>query len=291
MNNKISHVVVTGGPFHWLYYGAQLKKRFPGIKLITDFRDYWTGGEGSAMLSAEQQQSEAAKEAEVIKLADHVTTPALKIADYLKKIYPQQADKIVLLAHGYDSDEIPVASATYNQEDLITFIYGGILYEKMEFAIRQFAILLGNLVSKGLKVRADIYTFGTKYAEIFDAEGVTSYVNFHETLPARDFFRKCSEADFLLQFRAGEANEQHFRSTKFYELLVMRRYILYFGPPGEVSDFIVQNKAGFSANDGIEEMAFNICNSKKNNSFPGEIMEISTYDFRNLTSQFVRITE
>ena len=57
------------------------------------------------------------------------------------------------------------------------------------------------------------------------------------------------------------------------------------------SDFIVQNKAGFSANDGIEEMAFNICNSKKNNSFPGKIMEISTYDFRNLTSQFVRITE
>ena len=41
-NKDISHLIISGRPFEAFYFGYILKKEFPHIQWIPDYRDQWT---------------------------------------------------------------------------------------------------------------------------------------------------------------------------------------------------------------------------------------------------------
>jgi glycosyltransferase involved in cell wall biosynthesis len=282
--NKIQTVIVTGGPFHWCYEGLQLKKKFSELTFLLDLRDFWTGGELYTPLDKEARTEEDRKELECMKLAAYVITPAERIADFLKDKYLQFANKIIVLPHAYDGEELPSnISAQPADEQLISFAYGGIMYSKMEASVEKLINLLKELISSGKKVSLDIYTFDNTYKELFSKAGLDEVVQYHPSIAPSELFNKFLEKDYLLQLRAGESQEQHFKSTKFYELIALKKPVVYFGPEGDVSEFISSNKLGFSGNTPVKELAEALISNKKTKNVPDMDFNVSQFEFKAIT--------
>jgi hypothetical protein len=283
---KIQTVIVSGGPFHWCYESFQLKKKFPGLNFLLDLRDFWTGGELYAPLDKDAKAEEDRKELECVKLATYVTTPAERIAGFLKNKYPQFAGKIIALPHAYDAEELPSNTSTLRtNEQLISLAYGGIMYSKMEASVEKLINLLKELISSGKKVSLDIYTFDDTYKELFSKAGLDNIVHYHPSIPPSELFNKFLEKDYLLQLRAGESQEQHFKSTKFYELIALKRPVIYFGPEGDVSEFICRNRLGFSGNTPVKELAETITGNKNTKAIPDPNFDVSQFEFKAVTRQ------
>lgn len=280
---NIDTVIITGGPFHWCYEAIQLKKQFSTIKFITDLRDFWTGGEVYAKLSDTDKREEDQKELECVTLSDIILSPAGRIVDFLRSKYPGQSSKIHVLPHAYDGSEIPVNTQPNKQEGIITFAYGGILYPNMADGIKKLIELLKKIISGGIKTQLDIYTFDNSYKELFLQAGLHDSVAYHKSILPKKLFEKFSQTDYLLQLRAGESQEQHFKSTKFYELIALKKPVIYFGPKGDVSEFIIENKLGFDGNTNTEQLAAQLIENKKKRSIPDENFDVSRFEFRAVT--------
>lgn len=287
--NKIDTVVTTGGPFHWCYDSIQLKKTFPDVKFIVDLRDFWTGGENYISLAPSDKQVEDQKEKECIQYCDKIITPADRIANFLKKKYPSFSNKVFVIPHAYDKEEIPANSMKAVDPDLITFAYGGILYEKMEDSVNKLISLLKAFIRKGKRVKLDIYSFNRSYESIFNAEGMSQYVHFHEPVSPLLLFQKFIETDLLLQLRAGRSYEEHFKSTKFYELIALKRPILYFGPEGDVSDFLVKEELGFSGNMSTEKLCEAIMENFQSAKIPRKDFSVTEFEFEKVTGDLLEL--
>jgi hypothetical protein len=285
---KIDTVITTGGPFHWCYEAIKLKKKHPGLNFILDLRDFWTGGELYLPLTTNEKKVEDDKERTCIEFSDHIFTPAERIADQLMQKYPEFANKIRVLSHGFDKSEMPSGSRHEN-DDLIRFGYGGIMYSKMEFAIEKLIALLKQLMLSGKKVKLDIYTFDQTYRDLFTKAGLSGQVTYHQSVKPSELFDAFLNKDYLLQLRAGESQEQHFKSTKFYELIALRKPVIYFGPEGDVSQFIVDNKLGFSGNTETKKLANALIENKETKMIPSKDFDVSQYDFCHLTKELERV--
>lgn len=88
---QIRVCIITGAPFSFLYYGTLLKKEFPQLVLVSDFRDKWTEGfnYGMRTLNKAGKAYEQACEQAVIRQSDLVTVASEDIADYLRQIHPR----------------------------------------------------------------------------------------------------------------------------------------------------------------------------------------------------------
>ena len=93
VENKIDNVIVTGAPFHLLFYVSKLKKLFPAINLIVDFRDFWTEDNSLfhfGSLSDKCIAEEKKMESFVLATADKITTVAKAMTDYFNPGYKKQ---------------------------------------------------------------------------------------------------------------------------------------------------------------------------------------------------------
>ncbi|MBU6323860.1 MAG: hypothetical protein KJS92_00095 [Bacteroidetes bacterium] len=88
--HQIKTLICTGAPFSYLYCGAMLKKEFPHLVLLSDFRDRWTIGfhYGIRALSPTRFAHEAAREKEVLRASDAITAACPDIIAYLSAICP-----------------------------------------------------------------------------------------------------------------------------------------------------------------------------------------------------------
>lgn len=288
-NYKIDTVITTGGPFHWCYESIQLKKKYPDVKFIVDLRDFWTGGENYISLAPNDKQAEDLKEKECIEYADHIITPAERIATFLRKKYVSSTQKISVIPHAYDAEEIPSETIKGSNSEIITIAYGGILYENMEDGIQKLIALLKSIRNRGKNLRLDIYSFNRSYETLFEKEGVSDFVHYHQPISPIDLFKKFRETDLLLQLRAGRSYEEHFKSTKFYELIALRRPILYFGPDGDVSDFLVKEKLGFSGNNPTEELCSALLQNLETNTIPVKDFSVGDYEFSKVTEDLLAL--
>ncbi len=284
--NSISTVIITGGPFEWCYNAMELKKSFPQINFLLDLRDYWTFGIVYKTLSVAQQKLEDDKEAYCIANASVVFTPADRIKLYLKQKYNLYKNKMVLLPHAYDKDELPnitfAPSKTKNNNHFV-FTYGGMLYSSMQESIYKLIELLQFLIGEGKTVQVDLYSFNTNYINLFETAGLAQYVNYHAAINPKKLFEILLQSDYLLQLRAGEMEEQHFKSTKFYELIALKKPILYIGPNGDVEDFLVDNNLGFTANQPIDRLAKIIIANKKEAQIPDLSFYVEDYELTTVT--------
>lgn len=283
-NKQIDTVIVTGGPFHWCYESMQLKKNFPSVNFLLDLRDFWTGGELDGTLNKTQKKIEKEKESFCISAARYIFTPAERIAMFLIENYPSAANRIKVLPHAFDSDEITAGKNVSSPDDVIRLAYGGILYQNMENSIDRLILLLKTIKQKGHKISLDIYTFTHDYSQKFIEAGLAHEVKYHSTIPPADLFEKFRRTDWLLQLRAGKSKEEHFKSTKFYELIALRKPVIYFGPEGDVSEFLQKNKLGLSGNTPVEELAEKVISNKKTDLLPDHNFNVADYTFENITA-------
>ncbi len=226
------YLVVTGGPFLLLKYTLDLIQDFPRIKFVADFRDPWTWGEafGYKYLTGKRLQFEQDTEKSVCEKFDLITTPSEEIKHRLQKKYPDSGDKIHVLSHGFDMDDlgedvVPNGDGGY-------LIYGGNVYQGAEEELVEIA----RVAFQKMGIETKVYTSSVNIRS--NAEGLTVL----PSIPPNQFYQKVKESKAVL-FPIRE-NFKDGVSTKLFEFAACQKPIIAFGLGGELSRLIEEKGLG-----------------------------------------------
>jgi glycosyltransferase involved in cell wall biosynthesis len=258
--HSIRRVIATGPPFALLHQLLPLKKRYD-VRLIADMRDPWTWGEvyGRSSLSTARKVREDELEAEVMAGYDRVTTPSPYVLSHLQKAHPTQADKMLLLEHVIDPDELgdPVKPAP---DGMFRMIYAGSIYNASGFAsyltelIGAFRSVEQERPERWRQLVLDLYITGHGVKDLqrmVMAGGQGDRIRFHDPLPGNRLFPIIKRADLVLAYMPPEKRD--LVSTKFNEIAYLGTPVLHIGEAGGLSEHI--NAQGLGASMRVEDVS------------------------------------
>lgn len=286
----IDTVVISGAPFHLLYYGALLKQ-IKSIKLISDIRDPWTWGKGYGMtlLHPKRKEIENYYESEVVKNSDLITVPVAPMEDHLKSKYTDSMHKIKLIPHAFDEDDFVQLKLDKPTNNKYKLIYGGTIYAGLEEEFEKLFSVLKSLNEN--EVELDVYTRDIKYYSKEQLQVLNGRLNVRSYIPSSDLMKKIHEADAYLLIFPDEVKD--FITTKFYEIIYCKTPIIFIGAKGKVSEFIESNKLGIHiepANLAIELSTIiknkGIVDLNYNFDF-----EVEKYSFDSITDSLIKMVD
>jgi len=258
----IRHVVATGAPFRMLAYGAELKKRFPQVGLVVDFRDAWTwaGSYGLGSIGVRRLRYEQHLEAVVMHAAARVISPSPGILGHLRATYPAiPAEHFIHVPHCVDPEDLD-NSAPPVKHPGFRMVYAGSLYGAGEADVyfdqllNAFTALRETRPEVFATCGMDLYITGhgtAKYEQLVAARGLSGTIRFHAPLPSREAFRRVRASDLVVLFIPS--GNRDIVGTKFQEIFYTGTPILHVGEPGIVSRTVEGKRMGASIR--VEEVA------------------------------------
>lgn len=247
VREKPDTVFITAAPFRLPWYALKLRALFPEVKFVADFRDPWTSGVtfGYSTLSGKRKKFEQEAEAAVVAGFDLITTPWENLADELIGKYPEAEERIRLLPHCYDTDEV-VRNRVSHATDIPRIVYGGNLYQGLDPFYRKLSEGAANGVFE-----VDMWSPDVPKSVV---DAVHEQFRIHRPVASRTFFAEASRADWLLYpipslLRNGSP-------TKLFEYAATGVPVLAFGEAGSLSETIAGRGLGvfMSAVETVENL-------------------------------------
>jgi len=105
---EIGSALITAPPFSLLYFATSLRRRFPALRIILDFRDEWLQYHLEELqfdgpVTGWRRRESARLEAAAVAAADYVVTVTPPWLDRLRERYASQpAAKFICIPNGYD---------------------------------------------------------------------------------------------------------------------------------------------------------------------------------------------
>ena len=130
---EIDVLIISANPFWQFYYGYLLKKEFPKLKWIADYRDDWTTGKMSRNTSILHQffhQRERRKEKKWVKPADLIISVTDELTNRISDFVKVPSETI---ANGYM--EIPDQYGHVINKKLFIISYTGYVYQDQKIEI------------------------------------------------------------------------------------------------------------------------------------------------------------
>jgi glycosyltransferase involved in cell wall biosynthesis len=131
--HKIDVLMVTVPPFSALVVGTKLKRQFPGLKLISDFRDEWLS---FYLKDFEFQNSDHTRrraetiERETVESSDLVVAVNRSSRNEIRRRYPQQPEgKFVVVPNGYDPESFAQFLPRVNDSPRMVVTHVGTVYK------------------------------------------------------------------------------------------------------------------------------------------------------------------
>lgn len=244
--NNIQTIIASGAPWNLLGYAASLKKEFPSLRFLADYRDPWLTARnyGMANLSDARKKAEEHKQRIVFELADVVTTPyaylTKELATWCSKNC-EHAPRFETLEHFFDPDDFTMQEESSVDGSVFRLMYAGDMYLGSEPQWGMLAKIISsqqtNRINGGKAIHIDIFTSANIPSEIQKLENV----HVHAPIGKGVFERMQKASALLIVLPENKKNE---RTTKFYEYLPLRKPLLVIAPPGAVTDFVEKNKLG-----------------------------------------------
>ncbi|MCZ8283870.1 MAG: hypothetical protein O9353_00305 [Bacteroidia bacterium] len=259
LDKQIDTIILSVGPFSYSAILPKLKSQFPHLKFVLDYRDYWEDDyEG---LNSTQIAFEKKLQKTVLSSVDLVLSPNQEMQTYYAT---QMNANSWCLPHCYDEDDIAVGEDPGEQQNQqLCLIYGGAFYSGIEGSIANIRKLIDRLLETK-PVRADFYVS----IKGFETELAHPAITRQGFMDSHDYFKKVKQADYAILILPP--NRVNAMSSKFYELLALRKPILYFGGTGAVSEFLIQYRLGFHITaENIREQAEAILSNLQTRIIPG----------------------
>lgn len=257
----IRNVIVTGAPFSLMAFASELKKPFPQINLVADFRDVWTWGSDYGLGSMKPQRlaHEKKMEALVAESSDRLISPHATVVEHLRKKYGGAAERYMTLPHAIDPEDF-VLDIAPKKNGVFRMIYAGSLYGAGE-AENYFTALLDAFDALRRQKpdaynasRLDLYVTGhgtAVYEQQVKARNMQDRIHFHAPVPPKEIFKRVVHSDLVLTFIPSRNKDV--LGTKFNEIFYLRVPVLHIGEPGLISRTITDRKLGDSLR--VEELA------------------------------------
>ncbi len=254
----IRNVVATGAPFRLMAYTTELKKDFPEIHVVSDFRDEWTWGGhyGLANLSAVRMRQEQELEGQVVRGSNKVISPSTLIIEHLHNTYGGPTEQYVTIPHAVDPDDFDLALKPPS-DGKFRIIYAGSLYERSEADryIDELVLVFHQLRNLSLnQVRFDLYVTSQGIADLHrkvEVNGLQDMLFFHPPVPPQEILRQTAMSDLVMVFLSSSMKD--IMVTKFNEISYLHRPILHVGEPGLVGRTLQERRLGDSIR--VEDLA------------------------------------
>jgi hypothetical protein len=244
--HDVRHVLVTGAPFRLFLYAAEIKERFPHLRLHLDYRDPWQGHPEHPLTGHDtrRERFEARIEAVAVARADVVTAPYVQMIEDLRaRLDDRTTARFQVLEHFVDPDDLP-APASPPDGDRLEIVFGGSLYRGVGPLLAELGAGLARLRETApalyRRVRLTAYVTDGQPGDL--SQQHPDVVTVAPPVAPRELLRRAQAASLGLVLLLD--HNRDYRTTKFHELLALRVPLLVLGPEGDVSRFVREHRVG-----------------------------------------------
>ena len=273
-NSNLNYVIVTLPPFSLSKLVIDLKKRYPKINIISDFRDAWSQWNVSPYASYFHYKLTLRKENQVITKSSRViTTSKVIMNDFIEK--HSMESKFQLIYNSFDRYINRPDNIVYRPKDLLKIGFVGSFYfnpkshfqmfekwyRKKPFQYLQYVPhkenwlyrtpyflfkVLSQLIKEqpSLKKRIQINLAGNHpiwLNEMINEFGLTSIVRLHGFVPKNKIIYFQNEQDFLLLTSSYRSNKKDYSIPgKTFEYLSIMKPILAIVTESALRDLLAE---------------------------------------------------
>jgi hypothetical protein len=297
-DRKIDLVLITVPNFSNLLLIKKLRKQFPNLPIVADFRDEWitTSFElVSFSFSDSPRAEQTARRIEAETVANATTIVAVTEAarNKIRSRYPEQPDKkFQLVPNGFDATKMTRStSPTPRNDGKVLLTHVGTVYPSTAPGSLVDAIkLLPPDVRSRLKLRFIGHIEEPRFREALLELG--DMVELYGYLPQRDALAAMNETDYVLLLNTDPLNV----GNKFYEYVGGGKPILgAVHPEGETCALLDQMRAGWWAGihdvEGIRKLLFDAVNRGDTlmREFHSDTERIAQYERAVLARRYARL--
>lgn len=263
-NEDIKHIITTGPPHSTQLIGLKLKKKYPGIKWISDFRDPWTDIYYYELFypSFISRAIDKCYEKSVLLNADIITTVGHTLGKQLELKADGIGSKIKIIHNGYDENDFD--NVVPKTPERFTISYTGTISES--YPVDGFLKALQSLILKGNNI---LFRFTGLVSEVQKKQIATSISTENlEFIPYADHgdaILQMVSSSLLLLVIAKHHGNRSFLSGKLFEYIASGKPVLCLGPvDGDAAQILNSTGLGkcfdYDDDNGIAEFILSAMN-------------------------------
>ncbi|MCD1118351.1 glycosyltransferase family protein [Chryseobacterium turcicum] len=294
--NNIKTIVTSGPPHSMHLIGLNLKKKFPDLKWIADFRDPWTeiSYYKHLKLTKKSDKKHRQLESEVFKNADITLATSYTDAENFRK----NGANAICITNGFDeSDSNPQTLKPSNSQTQFTLSYIGVL-EQLRNPENLWKAL-ANLVktntdfAESFKLKF-VGRIDDKILETLQKLSLKNHIQNLGYVSHDKAVVEMGKSSLLLITNFPSDSSKGIIPGKIFEYLATGKQIISFGPnEADVSKILDETKAGkhFGYNDSkeIEDFILEKFELWKNGNLLENTQSIEQFSRKNLTKQLSEI--
>jgi glycosyltransferase involved in cell wall biosynthesis len=293
--NNIETIVTSGPPHSMHLIGLNLKKKFPNLKWIADFRDPWTeiSYYKHLKLTNRSDKKHRQLESEVFKNADITLATSYTDAENFRK----NGANAFCITNGFDETDASTSLSMTEKASKFTLSYIGVL-EQLRNPENLWKAL-DNLVKNNSDFAENfnlkfVGRIDDKILEVIDKSSLKNHIQNLGYVSHDKAVDEMSKSSLLLITNFPNDSSKGIIPGKIFEYLATGKQIISFGPnEADVAKILDQTKAGkhFGYNDSkqIEDFILEKFELWKNGNLLENTQNIEQFSRKNLTKQLVQI--
>ncbi|MFC0427071.1 glycosyl transferase family 1 [Chryseobacterium scophthalmum] len=294
--NNIETIVTSGPPHSMHLIGLNLKKKFPDLKWIADFRDPWTeiSYYKHLKLTNRSDKKHRQLESEVFKNADITLATSYTDAENFRK----NGANAFCITNGFDeTDSNPQTLQPSNSPTQFTLSYIGVL-EQLRNPENLWKAL-DNLVKTNSDFAENfnlkfVGRIDDKILEVIEKSSLKDHIQNLGYVSHNKAVDEMAKSSLLLITNFPNESSKGIIPGKIFEYLATGKQIISFGPnEADVAKILDETKAGkhFGYNDSkeIEDFILEKFELWKNGNLLENTQNIEQFSRRNLTKQLSEI--
>jgi len=239
--NDIKRIVTTGPPHSMHLIGLALKKKFPDLFWVVDFRDPWTEWDllETFQMTKWAKQRHARLERAVLQQADVVLTISPTYVEQLQRISGRAVN---LITNGFDPGDFQAIQHTRTERFTIRHIgTADELRDPRPFMSALKSVLLENPEMAAMLRVEFIGNVNAAFKQWIKSDSVLDAVTmFISHMKHQELMKVYGETDLLLLVLAHSSNAQGNIPGKLFEYLASGIPIMALGKSGGDSDVILR---------------------------------------------------
>jgi glycosyltransferase involved in cell wall biosynthesis len=251
-DNNITHVVSSGPPHSMHLIALGLKKKFPALKWVADFRDPWTNIDfyEKLMLSERADRRHRKMEKEVLLAADLVLSIGHTMNEEFKVTYKDaggtKQSKFQVLTNGFDSADLATQHIAKDEKFSIAHIgtlvkdrNAPVLWKVLKDMVEQNSAFRALLQIK-LVGKVDFYV-----KQQIAGHHLEPYVKYIDYLPHDEVIVEQRKSKVLLLLANDTKNAKGILTGKMFEYIATGVPVLAIGPmDGDMATVLIETNAG-----------------------------------------------
>lgn len=301
----IDVIYTTSYPYSDHLMGLYLKRVFPNIPWVADFRDEWTNNpylldkpHNRIRMSIEKNM-----EKKVLKSADYlITNTPVMLSNFIKnnRDIEDLESRFCFIPNGYDKDDFKDLPVREGENESFTMTYTGLLYgqRKPDTLFEAVKRLISNGSVDGGKIKIKLIgNYKQAYINgLVESYGLTEVVDIYPYMKHSECLKHLVSSDALLHIEGNARGSEAFYSGKIFEYMNTGRPVLAIIPiRGVAAQLIKDTKIGLvSDSEDVEHTMENIKELytmwvNKISSFNPDRDKIARYERETLTAELADV--